>query len=148
MKAKRSSYFLKKRRKLPYPMPLTSFADYSSVIIFLSSSLWHFTTFMARKADGVFVMYDVTSETSFKNVRNWMVSVQVSNRRYMWFLYQFVCVHIEGTWVQFASVFSLNGVLTATCLHKSELLSTCTYMHFRKVLKTVRYLPSSATSWI
>ena len=30
-----------------------------------------------RKADGVVVMYDVTSETSFTNVRNWMTSVQV-----------------------------------------------------------------------
>ena len=30
-----------------------------------------------RKADGVLVMYDVTSETSFTNVRNWMTSVQV-----------------------------------------------------------------------
>ncbi|XP_064627617.1 EF-hand calcium-binding domain-containing protein 4B-like isoform X2 [Lineus longissimus] len=29
-----------------------------------------------RKADGVIVMYDVTSESSFTNVRNWMVSVQ------------------------------------------------------------------------
>lgn len=29
-----------------------------------------------RKADGVVVMYDVTSETSFKSVRNWMSSVQ------------------------------------------------------------------------
>ncbi|XP_045174235.2 EF-hand calcium-binding domain-containing protein 4B-like isoform X2 [Mercenaria mercenaria] len=29
-----------------------------------------------RKADGVVVMYDVTSETSFTNVRNWMTSVQ------------------------------------------------------------------------
>jgi hypothetical protein len=24
-------------------------------------------------------MYDVTSETSFKNVQNWMISVQVNN---------------------------------------------------------------------
>ena len=31
-----------------------------------------------RKADGVLVMYDVTSENSFTNVRNWMDSVQVS----------------------------------------------------------------------
>ena len=31
-----------------------------------------------RKADGVLVMYDVTSEVSFKNVRNWMISVQVA----------------------------------------------------------------------
>ena len=30
-----------------------------------------------RKADGVVIMYDVTSETSFTNVRNWMTSVQV-----------------------------------------------------------------------
>ncbi|XP_048462815.1 EF-hand calcium-binding domain-containing protein 4B-like [Rhincodon typus] len=29
-----------------------------------------------RKADGVLVVYDVTSETSFTAVRNWMVSVQ------------------------------------------------------------------------
>lgn len=29
-----------------------------------------------RKADGVIVVYDVTSEASFKNVRNWMTSVQ------------------------------------------------------------------------
>ena len=29
-----------------------------------------------RKADGVIVAYDVTSEASFKNVRNWMTSVQ------------------------------------------------------------------------
>lgn len=29
-----------------------------------------------RKADGVIVMYDVTSETSFTNIRNWMTSVQ------------------------------------------------------------------------
>ncbi|ESO95299.1 hypothetical protein LOTGIDRAFT_117008, partial [Lottia gigantea] len=29
-----------------------------------------------RKADGVVVMYDITSETSFKNVRNWMISVK------------------------------------------------------------------------
>ncbi|KAK3094769.1 hypothetical protein FSP39_005976 [Pinctada imbricata] len=29
-----------------------------------------------RKADGVVIMYDVTSETSFKSVRNWMSSVQ------------------------------------------------------------------------
>jgi Ras and EF-hand domain-containing protein len=30
-----------------------------------------------RKADGVVIMYDVTSETSFTNVRNWMTNVQV-----------------------------------------------------------------------
>ena len=30
-----------------------------------------------RKADGVLIMYDVTSESSFTNVRNWMDSVQV-----------------------------------------------------------------------
>ncbi|CAH1786196.1 unnamed protein product [Owenia fusiformis] len=29
-----------------------------------------------RKADGVLVMYDVTSEASFTNVRNWMTSVE------------------------------------------------------------------------
>lgn len=29
-----------------------------------------------RKADGVLIMYDVTSEASFRNVRNWMTSVQ------------------------------------------------------------------------
>ncbi|XP_043562360.1 EF-hand calcium-binding domain-containing protein 4B-like [Chiloscyllium plagiosum] len=29
-----------------------------------------------RKADGVLVVYDVTSETSFTAVRNWMISVQ------------------------------------------------------------------------
>ena len=29
-----------------------------------------------RKADGVVVMYDVTSESSFRSVRNWMTSVQ------------------------------------------------------------------------
>lgn len=29
-----------------------------------------------RKADGVVIMYDVTSETSFTNVRNWMTNVQ------------------------------------------------------------------------
>ena len=32
-----------------------------------------------RKADGVIVMYDVTSEQSFVNVRNWMSSVEVSS---------------------------------------------------------------------
>lgn len=31
-----------------------------------------------RKADGVLVMYDVTAEQSFRNLRNWMTSVQVS----------------------------------------------------------------------
>ena len=31
-----------------------------------------------RKADGVVVMYDVTSERSYLNVRQWMDSVQVS----------------------------------------------------------------------
>ncbi len=30
-----------------------------------------------RKADGVIVMYDITSEQSFVNVRNWMSSVEV-----------------------------------------------------------------------
>ena len=30
-----------------------------------------------RKADGVLVMYDVNSEVSFTNVRNWIGSVQV-----------------------------------------------------------------------
>ncbi|KAK2152197.1 hypothetical protein LSH36_337g01059 [Paralvinella palmiformis] len=34
-----------------------------------------------RKADGVLVMYDVTSEVSFKNVRNWMISVQLTERK-------------------------------------------------------------------
>ncbi|XP_023930247.1 ras and EF-hand domain-containing protein homolog isoform X2 [Lingula anatina] len=29
-----------------------------------------------RKADGVLIMYDVTSESSFKSVRNWIASVQ------------------------------------------------------------------------
>nr|XP_054760438.1 ras-related protein Rab-8B-like [Lytechinus pictus] len=29
-----------------------------------------------RKADGIVVIYDVTSETSFINVRNWMTSVE------------------------------------------------------------------------
>uniref|UniRef100_A0A183D911 Ras family protein n=1 Tax=Gongylonema pulchrum TaxID=637853 RepID=A0A183D911_9BILA len=29
-----------------------------------------------RKADGVILMYDVTSEQSFVNVRNWITSVQ------------------------------------------------------------------------
>ncbi len=31
-----------------------------------------------RKADGVILMYDVTSELSFINLRNWMESVKVS----------------------------------------------------------------------
>ena len=35
-----------------------------------------------RKADGVVVMYDVTSETSFTNIRNWMTSVQVAYQHY------------------------------------------------------------------
>lgn len=30
-----------------------------------------------RKADGVVVMYDVSSESTFKNVRQWMDSVMV-----------------------------------------------------------------------
>ena len=29
-----------------------------------------------RKADGIMVFYDVTSEVSFKNVRNWITSIQ------------------------------------------------------------------------
>ena len=33
-----------------------------------------------RKADGVLVMYDVNSETSFTNVRNWIGSVQVTSQ--------------------------------------------------------------------
>ncbi|XP_069133179.1 EF-hand calcium-binding domain-containing protein 4B-like [Argopecten irradians] len=32
-----------------------------------------------RKADGVVVMYDVTSEASFVNVRNWMTSIKVQS---------------------------------------------------------------------
>jgi Ras and EF-hand domain-containing protein len=32
-----------------------------------------------RKADGVIVMYDVTQERSFLNVRQWMDSVLVKN---------------------------------------------------------------------
>lgn len=31
-----------------------------------------------RKADGVIVMYDVTSERTFTSIRNWMTSVQVT----------------------------------------------------------------------
>lgn len=30
-----------------------------------------------RKADGVVIMYDVNSEATYTNVRNWMESVQV-----------------------------------------------------------------------
>jgi len=30
-----------------------------------------------RKADGVILVYDVASETTFRNVRAWMTSVQV-----------------------------------------------------------------------
>ena len=30
-----------------------------------------------RKADGVICMYDVTSEVSFKNLRNWITSMKV-----------------------------------------------------------------------
>lgn len=30
-----------------------------------------------RKADGVIVFYDVTMETSFLNIKNWMISVEV-----------------------------------------------------------------------
>jgi GTPase SAR1 family protein len=30
-----------------------------------------------RKADGVICMYDVTSEQSFKNMRNWITSIKV-----------------------------------------------------------------------
>ena len=31
-----------------------------------------------RKADGVIVFYDVTMETSFLNIKNWMISVEVN----------------------------------------------------------------------
>ncbi|GBM13951.1 Ras-related protein RABE1d, partial [Araneus ventricosus] len=30
-----------------------------------------------RKADGIIIVYDVTSETTFRNVRNWMHNIQV-----------------------------------------------------------------------
>ena len=36
-----------------------------------------FTRQYFRKADGVLVMYDVTSASSFHNVRDWMSSIQV-----------------------------------------------------------------------
>jgi len=29
-----------------------------------------------RKADGVVIMYDVTSEASFKSIRNWVQSIR------------------------------------------------------------------------
>ena len=35
-----------------------------------------FTKQYFRKADGIMVFYDVTSEVSFKNVRNWVTSIQ------------------------------------------------------------------------
>ena len=31
-----------------------------------------------RKADGVIVFYDVTMETSFLNIKDWMISVEVT----------------------------------------------------------------------
>ena len=37
-----------------------------------------------RKSDGVILVYDVTSEITFRNVRAWMTSVRVSSSR--WFL--------------------------------------------------------------
>jgi len=37
-----------------------------------------FTRHYFRKADGILVMYDVTSAHSFYNVRDWMTSIQVS----------------------------------------------------------------------
>jgi small GTP-binding protein len=30
-----------------------------------------------RKADGIICMYDVTSEQSYKNLRNWITSIKV-----------------------------------------------------------------------
>ncbi|XP_042912951.1 ras-related protein Rab-13-like [Parasteatoda tepidariorum] len=32
-----------------------------------------------RKTDGIILVYDVTCETSFKNMRNWMNSIKVRN---------------------------------------------------------------------
>ena len=32
-----------------------------------------------RKADGVLIMYDVTTESTFVNTRSWMSSVKVHN---------------------------------------------------------------------
>ena len=33
-----------------------------------------------RKADGIICMYDVTSEQSYKNLRNWITSIKVIHR--------------------------------------------------------------------
>lgn len=43
-----------------------------------------------RKSDGVVIIYDVTSEQSFKNVRNWMSSVQVNKGKIFRYLKCFI----------------------------------------------------------
>lgn len=60
--------------------PNTLFACYYQVLsmsFLVISRFRSMTQQYFRKADGIIVVYDVTTETSFKNVRNWMHSVQV-----------------------------------------------------------------------
>lgn len=47
-----------------------------------------------RKADCVICMYDVTSEQSFKNIRNWITSIRVSILKCFMQLFFFLCILI------------------------------------------------------
>ena len=71
-------YFLSEKKCLI--LSLEIFASVKLLIVEVSHCRFRsITKQYFRKADGVVVMYDVTSETSFTNVRNWMTSVQVRN---------------------------------------------------------------------
>ena len=52
-----------------------------------------------RKADGVICMYDVTSEQSFKNLRNWITSMKVKYKRKVLKLI-LSCIHYKITFLK------------------------------------------------
>ena len=72
---------------------------FSYHLLFLSGRFRSITKQYFRKADGVIVFYDITMETSYLNIKNWMISVEVllhfasrnhSHDLYMWFKYDTV----------------------------------------------------------
>ena len=53
----------------------------STFLIFLSSTFSRFraiTKSYLRRVDGVILMYDVTRESSFRNIRDWIQSIEVN----------------------------------------------------------------------
>jgi len=48
-----------------------------------------------RKSDGIILIYDITSEITFRNVREWMTSIQVLKNQFFFFKFKIIFIGIS-----------------------------------------------------